>query len=48
MDVKDGMLAEAIADEKKLDYFKNNAKETKAERTLLDSVEGYTENYSRR
>ncbi|CAK9115417.1 Uncharacterized protein SCF082_LOCUS53422 [Durusdinium trenchii] len=36
MDVKDGMLAEAIADEKKLDYFKNNAKETKATCELLD------------
>ena len=30
MDVKDGMLAEAVAEDRKLDFFKNNAKKTKA------------------
>ena len=29
MDVKNGMLADAIAENRKLEFFKNNAKKTK-------------------
>ncbi len=40
MDVKSGILADAITDERRLEFFRNHAKKTKAAKEGLEKLQG--------